>query len=219
MIKADKVIKSKRKTLSLSVDKDGRVTVRAPYSCSDKRIEEFLIENQGWINRQKERIRKNSEAFSDFGVFDNGKFLLLGKVFTIRMSEVSACEIEERVIYLPKTNPEKELEKTLKRIALNYFTERTEYFSSLSSLVPSSVKVSSAKTRWGSCSRERRINFSFYLIMCPVDVIDYVIVHELCHIKHMNHSSAFWEEVKKYIPDYREKRKWLRDNRYIIDNI
>ncbi len=73
-------------------------------------------------------------------------------------------------------------------------------------------RLSSAKTRWGSCSTSGTISINWHLIFAPIDMLDYVIVHELCHTKHHNHSKFFWNEVAKIIPDYKERRKWLRDN-------
>ena len=81
---------------------------------------------------------------------------------------------------------------------------------------PTAVKINSASTRWGSCSSKGSLNFSWKLILAPEDVSDYVVVHELCHIKHMDHSPAFWAEVGKVIPDWRDKREALKDVQKLI---
>ncbi len=220
MIKADKIIYSKRKTISLSVDKDGRVIVRAPLKCSDRRINEALSDSESWIKKQLKKYGESRLITDRYSVEDGGKILLLGDEFEIRFADIKSADVKGKTIFLPENkNLQEQLKTLFKKIAVGYFTERTEYFSSLTGLVPSSVKVTSAKTRWGSCNVEKRINYSLSLVMCPLNVIDYVIVHELCHIKHMNHSPLFWSEVEKIIPDYRERRKWLRDNQYISDLI
>ncbi len=219
MIKADEIIKSKRKTLSLSLDKDGRVIVRAPYKCSEKRINEFVLSNQGWLEKATESFNKSQSKVSSYSVSDGGRIPLLGEDFEILFTDNKKAAIDKRVILLPEKNSLSSLEKMLKTIALNYFKERLDYYSSLSGLEYNRIKITKAKTRWGSCNSDKNICFSLYLVMCPLNVIDYVIVHEMCHLKYMNHSKKFWAEVEKYIPDYGEKRKWLRDNRAIVNII
>lgn len=220
MIKADKIIYSKRKTISLSVDKDGRVIVRAPLKCPDRRINEALSDSENWIKKQLKKYEESRLITDRYSVKDGGKILLLGEEFEIRFSDIKVADVKDKTIFLPEAkNPQEQLKTLFKKIAKGYFTERTEYFSSLTGFIPSSVKVTSAKTRWGSCNAEKRINYSLSLVMCPLNVIDYVIVHELCHIKHLNHSALFWNEVEKVIPDYKARRKWLRDNQYITDLI
>jgi len=219
MIKADTVIKSKRKTLSVSVDTHGRVIVRAPKHYTDRQINNALAGSQEWILKQLKKYEETKEKTNGLGIADGKSVLLLGEKFVVRFADVKKEIIEGRTITLPKDNPEECLKKLLRRMAKNFFTERAALYSDITGFTPSSVKVTSAKTRWGSCSAEKNICFSLSLIMCPLDVADYVIVHELCHIKYMNHSALFWNEVGKYIPDYKEKRKWLNNNRYIMDLI
>jgi len=220
MIKADKIIYSKRKTISLSVDNEGRVIVRAPLKCPDRRINEALGDSESWIKKQLKKYEESRLIADRYSVKNGGKILLLGDEFEICFADIKAADVKGKTIFLPENkNPQEQLKTLFKKIAVGYFTERTQYFSSLTGLVPSSVKVTSAKTRWGSCNAEKRISYSLSLVMCPLNVIDYVIVHELCHIKHLNHSALFWSEVEKVIPDYRDRRKWLRDNQYITDLI
>ena len=219
MIKADRIIKSKRKTLSVSVDGNGEIVVRAPYHYTDRQINKSLSDAEGWINKQLEKYEKCMEKTSDLGIEDGKYMLFLGERFLIRFDNIKKERIEERTITLPEDNPEIHLKSLFKRMAKNYLTERTEYFSRITGFTPSAVKINSAKTRWGSCSAQKSINYSLSLIMCPPEIVDYVIVHELCHIKYMNHSALFWDEVGKYVPDYKKRRKWLKDNRFITDLI
>ena len=76
------------------------------------------------------------------------------------------------------------------------------------------ITIRNQKTRWGSCSAKGNLNFNCLLMLMPTEVIDYVVVHELCHLKEMNHSNAFWREVKQVLPDYRKQVKWLKDEGY-----
>lgn len=219
MIKADKVIRTNRKTISLSVDGEGRVVVRAPLKCSDKEIGMFVAASENWIRKQLEKLEESRKKTSGFEIRDNGRAIILGTEFTIRLADIREDSVEGRTIFLPKKNPEYHFKNILRRTAKNFLTERIGHFSSLTGFKPSDVRITSAKTRWGSCSTKKSVCFSLFLVMCPPDIIDYVIVHELCHIKYMNHSALFWNEVEKYIPDYKVKRKWLKDNRFIMDLI
>ncbi|WP_102399283.1 M48 family metallopeptidase [Haloimpatiens massiliensis] len=99
--------------------------------------------------------------------------------------------------------------------ALNFFKERMEFFSKNMEIYPNRITVKEVKTLWGSCSSKRNITLNWKLIMAPPYIIDYVIVHELCHIRHMDHSRDFWMEVAKVIPDYQYRRKWLKENGHL----
>lgn len=96
--------------------------------------------------------------------------------------------------------------------ALKIIPERVAYFAHQIGIQYCAITIRNQKTRWGSCSNKRNLNFNCLLMLVPPEVCDYVIVHELCHLKEMNHSSRFWAEVGKVIPDYRKHRKWLREN-------
>ena len=91
-------------------------------------------------------------------------------------------------------------------------TERVRYFADLLGVSYGRLTIRSQRTRWGSCSAKGNLNFNCLLMLCPEDVRNYVVIHELCHRRHLNHSADFWAEVEKYCPDYRIHRKWLKDN-------
>jgi predicted metal-dependent hydrolase len=97
-------------------------------------------------------------------------------------------------------------------IAEEKVIERCRYFSELTGYRPAKVRISSARSRWGSCSAKGTISFSWRLAMMPPAVIDYVIVHELVHLAEMNHSVRFWRRVAEVVPDHRQHRRWLREN-------
>ncbi len=95
--------------------------------------------------------------------------------------------------------------------ALDYIPERVQYFAGRMGVAYGRITIRNQKTRWGSCSSKGNLNFNCLLMLTPPEVIDYVVVHELCHRKEMNHSKAFWAEVAGVLPDYREQVKWLKD--------
>jgi len=103
-----------------------------------------------------------------------------------------------------------------KTTALKKISERVKYYSSLANLEYQKINITSAQKRWGSCSAQNNLNFPQRLALAPNKVIDYVVVHELCHIKHKNHSQNFWQEVFKIMPDYKIHRQWLKNHGYLL---
>lgn len=106
----------------------------------------------------------------------------------------------------------KEEIKKLADEALNYIPGRVRYYADLTGIEYGRITIRNQKTRWGSCSSKGNLNFNCLLMLTNKDVIDYVVVHELCHRKQMNHSKKFWLEVEKILPDYKKHRKWLKEN-------
>ena len=164
------VVFSSRRTVSLTVGRDGKVTVRAPLGIKEKVLREFVKSHSDWI------IRKISETDS------------------------------KRNIFGPFTD---ETVDELKRKARDFIIPRVGYWSEKTGLVPSGIRITSATTRFGSCSRKDSVCFSCYLMNCSSEEIDYVIVHELAHIRHKNHGKEFYSLIESVFPDYRRVRQSL----------
>ena len=95
--------------------------------------------------------------------------------------------------------------------ALQVIPDRVRHYAALIGVRYGRITIRNQKSKWGSCSAKGNLNFNCLLMLCPPEVLDYVVVHELCHRKEMNHSPKFWAEVEKYVPDYMTQRKWLKD--------
>lgn len=145
--------------------------------------------------------------------------LLLGKPCKILLAPITKVgyDKEKDFIYLPEQNSKERLIKWLKNNAKRIFTEVTAQTAMRMGVSYQSVSVNSARRRWGSCSGENAIHYSFRLLYAPKEVIEYVVVHELAHTKHKNHSKAFWLEVEKYVPDWKEKRNWLKTHAALME--
>lgn len=211
MIQPDEIIRSNRKTLAITVDSFGRLIVRAPMRYSKERIFAFIEEKENWILRKKSEkqgagIQLPPENLNGYPL------MLLGKKCTVRVVQTAKVgyDAEANEIYLPEKNPRDRLIKWLKNNAKRIFTEVTARTAVTMGTSYRSVTVTSARSRWGSCSGENAIRYSFRLLYAPKEVIEYVVVHELAHTKHKNHSKAFWAEVATYVPDWKTKRKWLK---------
>lgn len=124
------------------------------------------------------------------------------------LQEIKEQEAEQKA--LPKFS--KQEIKELANKALAYIPERVKYYAPIVGVNYTRITIRNQKTRWGSCSSKGGLNFNCLLMLTPPEVIDYVVVHELCHRKEMNHSKAFWAEVEKVLPDYKSAKRWLKEN-------
>lgn len=165
------LIRSDRKSVSISVRDDLQVIVRAPKILPQSEIDKIFNDNIDAVNRMLEAKKKAVQKYN-----------------------IS----------------EEELNKLIKS-AKQMIPNRVEYYSSLMNLKPSSVKITKAKKRFGSCSGKNGLCFSCYLMLYPAEAVDYVVVHELAHIKHHNHSREFYKLIEKYMPDYKRREKLLKN--------
>ena len=102
--------------------------------------------------------------------------------------------------------------KKLKKEARNHLASLTEYWAEKIGVSYGRISIRGQKTRWGSCSSKGNLNYNYLLMLCPDDVIEYVVIHELCHRVYMNHSKRFWKKIEEFCPNYRQARKWLKQN-------
>lgn len=176
-----KIIRSNRKTLAIQINPDLSVTVRAPMYAPQSDIERILREKEGWIQKHIEKIREQ-EA---------------------NKKEIQGESVESEYL----TNEEI---KKLADKALQHIPKRVSYYAKQIGVTYGKITIRNQKTRWGSCSSKGNLNFNCLLMLMPPEVIDYVVVHELCHRKQMNHSKAFWKEVEKILPNYKDSVGWLK---------
>lgn len=132
--------------------------------------------------------------------------------------ERKRVELQEQSVLAPMEKISLEDQRRLKREAAEYFKQRCEYFAAQMGVRPTQVRISSARTRWGSCSSKGRINLNWKLMLTNTEAIDYVVVHELAHLKHMNHSREFWNCVGSVLSNYRERSRQLRAYEQMLRN-
>ncbi len=218
MVTPDKIIRSQRKTLSISIDAFGLLIVRAPKRCPNEKISAFLQEKEGWILRKKAE-RQGAGIHLPPENLDGYSLMVLGRFYKIVVASTDKISFGEdkATLFVPNKDTKKRLVNWLKDNAKRIFTEVVERKSAEMGVTYTSVSVSSAKSRWGSCSGDDRLRFSFRLLYAPKDVVEYVVVHELAHTRQKNHSPLFWSEVKKYVPDYKQKRAWLKTHGALME--
>jgi len=218
MIKPDKILRSTRKTLSVSIDPFGKLIVRAPARLSEERIFAFLQEKEGWI-RAHQAKKAGAEARLPTKDLNGYRFLLLGEYYVVFLyggRKVLCDEVEKR-LFVPREKSEEALRKWLKARAEEYFNGLARRLAVEMKTSYKKLSVSSAKSRWGCCTFDNALRFSFRLLYAPETVVRYVVVHELAHTFVKNHSSNFWAVVKAYAPTYKKERQWLKDRAYLME--
>lgn len=214
-IQINKLVRSKRKTVALIVERDGTLTVRAPMRVSKTDIESFVREQTSWILRKQEVMQKVVEIPKK-QYMEGETFLFLGSSFDLKLVQPQRPSLKfDGGFYLSHTAQKRGeilFIRWYKGHALEIISARVAEFSRQHEFEPKQIKITSARTRWGSCSPDGTLNFAWRLVMAPLDVIDYVIVHELAHLRVKNHSKKFWRVVESILPEYRLQRKWLREH-------
>lgn len=215
-----KLIRSNRKTICITVETNSKITVKAPYFASKSEIDEFVLKKSGWINTA---LRREAEKIKPPAFCDGAEYLIAGRRYTVNFYSGKRAHLRDDCIFIPPPSVlggeacRSEFLKAIKKIFLPFVTERTRRFSEAIGLRFKSVALSSAKTRWGSCNGENAIRYSLYLAFLPIELIDYVILHELCHVRQKNHSLNFWSLVCYYMPDYAKRRTNLRNYSCFLD--
>ena len=205
----------KLKSISIKVDKDS-IKLNVPFFLSNKKIDELLNKKLNWIIKQL-HLQSNTHPLIKKIYLNGEKFKYLGKSYKLHIIKGTkyAIRIENDLLIVVVKNIKDTVK--IKRIikkwfhekSASYLKENTSYYSKKNNLNVNSVKVREYKARWGSCSINADISFNWRLIMAPPHIIEYVIIHELMHIKEYNHSSRFWDLVKSQYPNIKDAKKWL----------
>ena len=216
----NKIIRSKRKTLSLTINENAELIIRAPKRLSIEKIQDFINEKENWINRKKRLIENQIKDVTS----NHNKLMYLGNLFPINVEQNASKELfftgEE---FIANSIEPDSLSLSIKKWYKNKFKEialpRVAYFANKHNLMVNQVRIKNQKTMWGSCSSKNNINLNYLLLMAPMGVIDYVIVHELVHTIHRNHSTDFWDSVESIMPEFQEHKRWLKKNGYKLRRI
>ncbi|HZK38793.1 MAG TPA: SprT family zinc-dependent metalloprotease [Clostridia bacterium] len=208
------VSRAVRKTAAIYVRKDGSVEVRCPTNFPNREIEKFIKENLTAIERKVRISLIDEQSRNAFCISPGDSLLFLGRDYPLETVPTAEIGFDEKRFYIPDGMPAAEIKPVIitvyKKLATNLLRVKTEEYAQKMDLAPRAVKINSAKTRWGSCSSKNSINYSWRLIMAPEPCVDYVVVHELAHIVHHNHSGKFWALVEQHCPDYKQQNKALQ---------
>ena len=209
---------SRKKTLSITI-RDQKVILSAPKYVSDEEIDQILRSKVTWIQKkltlERESIKLNKKYFTKGEVF-----LYLGKEYYLDIINNNKSNIyisnNNLIIESPNYYNNNLIKNELRLWYIKQATNRIElihkYYETLMNLKSKKLIFGEYKSKWGSCNIKKVISYDWRIIMSPITVINYIVVHEISHILHPNHSKNFWSFVEKYIRDYKVQRKWLRQN-------
>jgi predicted metal-dependent hydrolase len=210
------LIRSHRKTYALIVQPDGQLIVRVPLRATRAQVEELVRSKEAWIRRKQEEARRSHPKPPPRRYVDGEQFLYLGQPYALQIAsgQSSPLKLGDCFTLASEARPQADqvFEAWYRRQARRVIAERVRMYAARYGLAYSRLSITGARTRWGSCGVKGSLNFTWRLILAPLWVIDYVVVHELAHLQVRSHSKAFWGRVAAMLPDYRQPQAWLKEN-------
>lgn len=224
-----KIIISNKKTISVEVTTKAELIVRAGKKYSKKKILELLDGKREWIIEKVKYIKDKNQEIIDRKLENGTKLYYLAKVYILEIHKKENktdydyldINLKKIKIYLDGKYDEgfikKQIEKLYKNYGKQYIEKRVEYFNKFFVQKYKSISIKSQKRIWGSCTSDNRLSFNWKIMMADKEIVDYLVIHEMCHMPFKNHSRNFWSAVGKIIPDYKEKRIWLKENGFRLE--
>jgi len=212
----DTIIRSNRRSFSLEVKPDGRLIVRAPKFATKGRIQAVIEQRAAWIKATQQRLARQYPSLKPKTFTAGETFWYLGEQYPLQFTNRGRPLLELDSVF----KLSEQAKDRAKDVFIKWYREETraitqqliEGYIKQYHFDVNQVRITSARTRWGSCSGRNNLNFTYRLCMAPFDVIEYVVVHELAHLKIRNHSKAFWNAVADIKPGYRQQMTWLKQH-------
>jgi predicted metal-dependent hydrolase len=216
------VVRSRRSTADIVVERNGKIVVRAPATLPDERIEDIVEAKRYWIYKTLAEWR-DLNATRVLREYRNGEgFLYLGRSYRLLLvaDQEAPVELKDGRFCLRRDFVDRGDVATAQATFRDYYvlrgqeriTQRVNYYAPKVGVQPNGMDVRELGYRWASCSPSGKLAFHWKCMMAPPKIIDYIVVHELCHMHQDDHTDAFWNEVDKILPDYEERKEWLRKN-------
>jgi len=219
MITPTSIIRSRRHSIALMVNSQGELVVRAPYYVSKIDIMGFVAKKQAWLTKQKALVEQELRNFQPLVLEENRNIAVLDKTYYIAKRGVETIVPFGDALLVPFACTKEDLLVWLTGQLWSVLQERLAYYTKLMGVIPTAVKISAARSKWGSCNYKNALQFSRNLVFCPRQVVDYVIVHELSHINNKSHDKFFWQQVETTMPNYQEQENWLKTHRKVMEII
>ncbi|MBH0311775.1 M48 family metallopeptidase [Alcaligenes faecalis] len=214
------VIRTERqKTADLRVE-DGAVSIVVPQRVSTEKIEAILASKRRWI-REKLTLHRDAAPASGKDFVSGEAFPYLGRNYRLKVVQGSFAPVRlvhgHLVVSVPCGSEQPHMVRNAlvrwyKRQAAQKLTEKVARFAPVVGVLPKDVNIKTFRARWGSCTAEGQLEFNWQITMAPNRMVDYVVIHELCHLIHHDHSPGFWKEVARVMPEYAQCRQWLKEN-------
>lgn len=226
--------KAFRRTMTIALKPGAPIKVKTSIQTSLVKIEQFLLQKEKWIERHMTEFAELAAKFPPKKLVQSEQFPFLGEQLSLRFVPTPLKQVffSRHDRYLQMHLPEigwndfqeeelqgcfPKLQKFYQREAEKFIQERIQIWSEQMQLFPKALNFRNQKSRWGSCTSKGSIQINWRLIGAPVEVIDYILIHELAHLRHMNHSADFWGLVELHCPDYQVSEKWLSENHALLD--
>ena len=221
------VIYRDRKTMSIEVEPSGEVTAIAPIDASEDKILKLVQSKANWIVQKQYEVNYININKINREAVNGESYMYLGRNYSLQLIDNDIIkEIEVKLLrgkFVVTTNTREEekiklaLEKWYRDKTLKRVNERIEYYQRYFGDNVNHVKVKEQKKRWASCTKNNELLFNWRCVMAPSNVLDYIVVHEMCHMKNKNHSKEFWDDILRVLPDYDCRRQWLKTNGIKLD--
>lgn len=223
-IKIDKLVRSKRRSVGLEITGEAVLVVRAPLHISRRSIEEIVVKKKNWIERKIKKIKERNSRLTLKSYKSGEKFYYLGRQYPLIITNITSENSQNPIVFDGKFVLDKKYQNRAREVFIAFYKKKTlkvikmraAFYAGKYGLKYSRIRITRAEKRWGSCSSKGSLNFSYRLIMTPLEIVDYVVVHELAHLKYHDHSGKFWREVEKMLPEYRNRRAWLKKNGFLF---
>jgi predicted metal-dependent hydrolase len=234
MIKPEKVIRSKRKTLSLQINENGELIVRVPKFVSDSAIQQFIEKHRNWIEKKVREINLKKSRLRKHSFVEGEEYLFIGNSYSLKFVDgnflISAHEgsfplFSGEFFLLKKSqidNAAKLIEKLYKKEARSILEDRVKFYVERFNQIYGydysfrKIKLTNGRRNIGSCSPKGDLNFSWRIIQAPIEIIDYIVVHEIVHLKEKHHRKTFWSKVKKLYPNFKNSVEWVKENWFYL---
>ena len=219
----DQIIRSKRKTISIEIRPDGHLLVRAPQYTSDAQIFAALEHRADWIHKTRRKLQKTYRTQSPKHFREGEEFWYLGHQYPLSLSDKTSPALsfhENKGFCLSRhrlSDAKALFIAWYRKHTRQLVSKLTKRYSAQYGFQVNKLRITSAKTRWGSCSAKNNLNFTYRLCMAPLSTVEYIVVHELVHTKVKNHSRVFWDAVNDIYPAYKSERAWLKKNGYQLN--
>ena len=208
------ILRARRKTVAIHITREGNIEVRAPYAAPRAQIDRFVQEKAGWIAQKQAEMRRRIALRPARGFLPGQTLPLFGKEYPVEDTGAAHASFDGVRFQMPRglaaEGRAAEVERLYRALARSRVQEAVTRYAPLVGVRPRGVRISGAKTRWGSCSAKGWLNFSYRLMLAPEAAVDYVVVHELTHLVEHNHSSRFWTAVERVLPDRKAREALLR---------
>ena len=212
-----------RQTTDIVIERDGAITVRPPAWMTPEQVDETVLSKRMWIYKNLAEWRDLNATRVEREWVNGEFFLYLGSRYRLSLVEEQDenLKLKNGRFCLLSTIPKHERSKVFQEFytskGLPRITARVDYFSGKVGVKPGKCAIKDMGYRWASCLKNGDLHFHWKCLMAPLTIIDYIVVHELCHLHHRDHSDAFWNEVDKVMPNYWERKKWLRMHGVSLD--